>query len=123
MPLYEYVCPVGHRFEALQRKEPQLLRACHECGAPAARTETHLVAFAVAGGRGERVSHYLEAAEEVEDKAGRSDDPAVQRAARELRPAYYRAHARLFEEGKNAHWNPQTDAVDRAHLRSDMGVS
>lgn len=123
MPLYEYACPAGHRFEALQRKEPQLLRSCHECGAPAARAETHLVAFAMAGKRGERVSNYLEAAEAVEDMAARTDNPMVQRAAREMRPAYYRAHARLFEEGKDARWNPQTDAADRARLRDDMGVS
>ncbi|HVO94700.1 MAG TPA: zinc ribbon domain-containing protein [Terriglobales bacterium] len=38
MPLYEYVCAKGHRFEAIQKVTDKSLRRCERCPAPAKRT-------------------------------------------------------------------------------------
>jgi putative FmdB family regulatory protein len=37
MPIYEYRCTNGHRFEVLQKIADEPLTACEECGAPATR--------------------------------------------------------------------------------------
>jgi putative FmdB family regulatory protein len=37
MPIYEYRCTNGHRFEVLQRIADEPLTECEECGAPATR--------------------------------------------------------------------------------------
>ncbi len=37
MPIYEYRCTNGHRFEVLQRIADDPLTECQECGAPATR--------------------------------------------------------------------------------------
>ena len=37
MPIYEYRCTNGHRFEVLQKIADQPLTECEECGAPATR--------------------------------------------------------------------------------------
>src|SRR6476660_9075136 len=37
MPIYEYRCSNGHRFEVLQKIADEPITACEECGAPAAR--------------------------------------------------------------------------------------
>jgi putative FmdB family regulatory protein len=37
MPIYEYRCTNGHRFEVLQKIADAPLSACEECGAPATR--------------------------------------------------------------------------------------
>jgi putative FmdB family regulatory protein len=37
MPIYEYRCTNGHRFEVLQKIADDPLTECQECGAPAVR--------------------------------------------------------------------------------------
>jgi putative FmdB family regulatory protein len=37
MPIYEYLCENGHRFEALQRMSENALTTCEVCGAPVQR--------------------------------------------------------------------------------------
>jgi putative FmdB family regulatory protein len=37
MPIYEYRCDNGHRFEVLQRMTDDALTECQECGAPVQR--------------------------------------------------------------------------------------
>jgi putative FmdB family regulatory protein len=37
MPIYEYRCTNGHRFEVLQKIADEPVTACEECGAPATR--------------------------------------------------------------------------------------
>ena len=37
MPIYEYRCTNGHRFEVLQKIADEPLTACEECGASATR--------------------------------------------------------------------------------------
>ena len=37
MPVYEYECRNGHRFEALQKVTDRALRCCEVCSAPAKR--------------------------------------------------------------------------------------
>lgn len=37
MPLYEYECTKGHRFEAIQKVGDRPLRKCERCAAPAKR--------------------------------------------------------------------------------------
>ncbi len=37
MPVYEYRCERGHKFEALQRMSDDPLASCTECGAPVQR--------------------------------------------------------------------------------------
>lgn len=37
MPIYEYRCTNGHRFEVLQKIADEPLTECQECGAPATR--------------------------------------------------------------------------------------
>jgi putative FmdB family regulatory protein len=37
MPIYEYRCTNGHRFEVLQKIADEPLTECEECGAPATR--------------------------------------------------------------------------------------
>ncbi len=37
MPVYDYRCEKGHRFEAIQSMSDKALTACEECGAPAQR--------------------------------------------------------------------------------------
>jgi len=38
MPLYEYQCAKGHRFEALEKISDPPLKRCERCAAPARRT-------------------------------------------------------------------------------------
>ena len=38
MPLYEYECPKGHHFEAIQRVNDHPLRRCGHCSSPVRRT-------------------------------------------------------------------------------------
>ncbi len=37
MPVYDYRCEKGHRFEAIQSMSDKALTTCEECGAPAQR--------------------------------------------------------------------------------------
>lgn len=37
MPVYDYRCEKGHRFEAVQSMSDKPLKKCEECGAPAQR--------------------------------------------------------------------------------------
>jgi len=37
VPVYDYRCEKGHRFEAIQSMSDTALTACEECGAPAER--------------------------------------------------------------------------------------
>ena len=37
MPIYEYLCENGHRFEVLQRMSEDALTTCEVCGAPVQR--------------------------------------------------------------------------------------
>jgi putative FmdB family regulatory protein len=37
MPIYEYLCKAGHRFDRVQRFSDEPLRACEVCGQPAQR--------------------------------------------------------------------------------------
>jgi putative FmdB family regulatory protein len=37
MPIYEYLCDRGHRFEALQRMTDEPVATCEVCGAPVQR--------------------------------------------------------------------------------------
>lgn len=37
MPVYDYRCDKGHRFEAIQSMSDKPLTKCEECGAPAQR--------------------------------------------------------------------------------------
>jgi putative FmdB family regulatory protein len=37
MPIYEYVCPDGHRFEVVQRFSDEPVRVCEVCGKPVQR--------------------------------------------------------------------------------------
>jgi putative FmdB family regulatory protein len=37
MPLYEYLCKKGHRFEKIQKFSDKPIKKCPECGAPAER--------------------------------------------------------------------------------------
>jgi putative FmdB family regulatory protein len=63
MPIYEYRCTNGHRFEVLQRITDDPITACEECGAPATRV-LHPVAIHFKGsgfystdyGRGKKAS-------------------------------------------------------------------
>jgi putative FmdB family regulatory protein len=37
MPIYEYECPNGHRFEVIQKFDDVPVEVCTECGAPVQR--------------------------------------------------------------------------------------
>lgn len=37
MPIYEYKCPNGHRFEVIQKFDDQSVEVCTECGEPVQR--------------------------------------------------------------------------------------
>ena len=37
MPIYEYLCPDGHRFEVVQRFSDDPVRVCEVCGKPVQR--------------------------------------------------------------------------------------
>lgn len=37
MPIYEYQCPNGHRFEVIQKFDDASVQVCTECGAPVER--------------------------------------------------------------------------------------
>jgi putative FmdB family regulatory protein len=37
MPIYEYLCPDGHRFEVVQRFSDEPVRVCEVCGKPVQR--------------------------------------------------------------------------------------
>jgi putative FmdB family regulatory protein len=37
MPIYEYLCENGHRFEVLQRMSDEALTSCEVCGVPVQR--------------------------------------------------------------------------------------
>lgn len=37
MPVYDYRCEKGHRFEAVQSMSDKPIKKCEECGAPAQR--------------------------------------------------------------------------------------
>ncbi len=78
MPIYEYRCTNGHRFEVLQRIADDPLTECEECGAPATRV-LHPVAIHFKGsgfystdyGRGKKAAS-AERAESSSD--GKSSD-------------------------------------------------
>jgi putative FmdB family regulatory protein len=77
MPIYEYRCTNGHRFEVLQRIADEPLTECEECGAPATRV-LHPVAIHFKGsgfystdyGRGKKSS----SAERSESGDSKSSD-------------------------------------------------
>jgi hypothetical protein len=116
VPLFDFTCEAGHSFERLSPGWVDTL-GC-ECGAVAKRHEVHRVAFALAKPSGDRVSDYYEAASEVEYQTSLSDTPASLAVAREVRPARYRGQARMWAEGKDTRWNPETDADERARRRA-----
>ena len=37
MPIYEYQCPNGHRFEVIQKFDDASVKVCTECGEPVER--------------------------------------------------------------------------------------
>jgi putative FmdB family regulatory protein len=37
MPIYEYLCQNGHRFDVMQRMSDEALASCEVCGAPVQR--------------------------------------------------------------------------------------
>jgi putative FmdB family regulatory protein len=37
MPIYEYLCDRGHRFDVMQRMSDEALTSCEVCGAPVQR--------------------------------------------------------------------------------------
>lgn len=49
MPIYEYECSKGHRFEELQKISDEPLTACKECGKPVRKLVSQ-TAFALKGG-------------------------------------------------------------------------
>jgi putative FmdB family regulatory protein len=63
MPIYEYRCTNGHRFEVLQKMADEPIEVCEVCGAPAVRV-LHPVAIHFKGsgfystdyGRGKKVA-------------------------------------------------------------------
>jgi putative FmdB family regulatory protein len=77
MPIYEYRCTNGHRFEVLQKIADEPLTECEECGAPASRV-LHPVAIHFKGsgfystdyGRGKKSG----AGERSESGDGKSSD-------------------------------------------------
>jgi putative FmdB family regulatory protein len=80
MPIYDYRCTNGHRFEVLQRIVDEPLTECEVCGAPAVRV-LHPVAIHFKGsgfystdyGRGKKsASERAEAAGESKSKDGDS---------------------------------------------------
>ncbi len=80
MPIYEYRCTNGHRFEVLQRIADDPLTECQECGAPATRV-LHPVAIHFKGsgfystdyGRGKK-SAAAERSESSSSSDGKSSD-------------------------------------------------
>lgn len=116
MPLYDFRCADGHVTEALVARGVAVA-PCRDCGEEAQRVAVSPVAFAIhepevrkpvrgIARKGERVANYLEAYEEVEDRAKHDDNPEIAVLERETRPAYYRARARLASDGKDARYKP-----------------
>jgi putative FmdB family regulatory protein len=81
MPIYEYLCENGHRFEVLQRMSDDALTTCEVCGAPVQRV-LHPVAVHFKGsgfyttdyGRGKGAK--AEASKESTSSSGSSDNGA-----------------------------------------------
>jgi len=48
MPIYEYECSEGHRFEEIQKISDQPLKACQACGSPVKKLVSQ-TAFALKG--------------------------------------------------------------------------
>jgi putative FmdB family regulatory protein len=95
MPIYEYLCENGHRFEALQRMSDDALTTCEVCGAPVQRV-LHPVAVHFKGsgfyttdyGRGKGAK--AEAAKESSSSSsssGSSDNGASGSKPKESAPA------------------------------------
>jgi putative FmdB family regulatory protein len=80
MPIYEYRCTNGHRFEVMQRMADEPIEACEVCGAPAVRV-LHPVAIHFKGsgfystdyGRGKKVAADGRAESSSESKAKDGD--------------------------------------------------
>jgi putative FmdB family regulatory protein len=95
MPIYEYLCENGHRFEVLQRMSDDALTTCEVCGAPVQRV-LHPVAVHFKGsgfyttdyGRGKGAK--AEAAKESSSSSsssGSSDNGASGSKPKESAPA------------------------------------
>ena len=95
MPIYEYRCAEGHRFEVLQKFADEALTECIECGAPASRV-LHPVAIHFKGsgfystdyGRGKKSPSPETKSESGGDKAAsdgkgdsKGDKPSEKKAA------------------------------------------
>jgi putative FmdB family regulatory protein len=74
VPIYEYKCSNGHRFEAVQSMSEDPLTACEECGAPVERV-FHPVAVHFKGS-GFYTTDYGSKAKGAEDGAGKDEKPA-----------------------------------------------
>ena len=80
MPIYEYRCSNGHRFEVLQKIADEPITACEECGAPAARV-LHPVAIHFKGsgfystdyGRGKKSASAERSESSSDGKSGGGD--------------------------------------------------
>jgi putative FmdB family regulatory protein len=90
MPIYDYRCTNGHRFEVLQRIVDEPLTECEECGAPAVRV-LHPVAIHFKGsgfystdyGRGKKASsaERAESAGESKSKDGDSKSSETKKSS------------------------------------------
>jgi putative FmdB family regulatory protein len=72
MPIYEYRCTNGHRFEVLQKIADEPLTECEECGAPATRV-LHPVAIHFKGS-GFYSTDYGRGSRKRDDSGGKDGD-------------------------------------------------
>lgn len=117
MPLFDFECPSGHVAERLVPAWVSSLKC--DCGEFMHRKAVARMNFAMPFKRGERVANYHEAAQEVEYRASLTDNPEALATAAAVRPAFYRAQARVWAEGPNAGWDQATDADKRRHERGE----
>lgn len=115
-PLFDFDCPQGHTSERLVPFWVDEQKC--ECGAVMSKRSVAKMNFSMPFKRGERVANYVEAAQEVEYRASLTDNPEVQAIASAVRPAYYRGQARVWAEGSNTTWNPNTDRDEKTYRRT-----
>jgi hypothetical protein len=92
VPLYEFVCAGGHVTERLASFSCEAT-VCFTCNQQANRVQVNRIMPRIAAPKGERVAHYMEAAQEAMHAHDSTDDPVAKAQTRPdiHRPAYYRA--------------------------------
>jgi hypothetical protein len=78
VPVYDFVCPAGHKTEKLVQSRDKQIDWC-ACGRPSERQSVYMIGFGMdlRTAQSQSLQAYYDSARELEYQAKRSDDPGV----------------------------------------------